>query len=107
MFVTVGIASSNEGDALLVPERALGFDQSKKFVYVVGNDNKVMYREVELGKQVHGGRIVLNGLMPGDRVIVDGVQHVRPDAVVDAKEVAPEAQKNAQSATPKAEFAVR
>lgn len=89
MFVTVSIASSNEGNALLVPERALGFDQNKKFVYVVGDGNKVAYREVQLGKQVEGSRIVLDGLKPGEKVIVDGVQHVRPDAVVDAKEAVP------------------
>lgn len=89
MFVTVSIASSNEGNALLVPEQALGFDQNKKFVYVVGDGNKVAYREVQLGKQVDGSRIVLSGLKPGEKVIVDGVQHVRPDAVVDAKESEP------------------
>jgi membrane fusion protein, multidrug efflux system len=86
MFVSVSVASSNESNALLVPDRAIGFDQSKKFVYVVARDNKVAYREVELGKEVQAQRIVLKGLQAGDRVIVDGVQRVRPDALVDAKE---------------------
>jgi len=86
MFVSVNLASGTENTALLVPEQALGFDQSKKFVYVVGKDNKVAYHEVELGKEVQSQRIVLHGLAAGDRVIVDGLQHVRPDAVVDAKE---------------------
>lgn len=89
MFVSVSIASSNEGEAILVPERALGFDQNKKFVYVVGEGNKVAYREVQLGKQVGGKRIVIEGLKPGERIVVDGVQHIRPDAIVDAKEVEP------------------
>ena len=89
MFVTVNLGGG-ENNVLLVPERALGFDQSKKFVYVVNEDNKVVYREVELGKQLQAQRIVLSGLQAGDRVIVDGVQHVRPDAVVDAKEYVPE-----------------
>jgi len=86
MFVSVKLAEGAEREALLIPERAIGFDQSKKFVYVVGEGSKVTYREVELGKQVHSQRIVRNGVKPGDRVIVDGVQHIRPNVVVDAKE---------------------
>ena len=90
MFVSVKLADGAERDALLIPERAIGFDQSKKFVYLVGEGNKVAYREVELGKQVQSQRIVLKGVQQGDRVIVDGVQHVRPNIVVDAKEAAPD-----------------
>jgi multidrug efflux system membrane fusion protein len=89
MFVTVRLADRAEREALLVPERAIGFDQSKKYIYVVDADSKVAYREVELGKQVQSQRIVLNGVRQGERVIVDGVQHVRPSIVVDAKEAAP------------------
>jgi multidrug efflux system membrane fusion protein len=89
MFVSIKLADGPERDELLVPDRAIGFDQSKQFVYVVGAGNKVVYREVELGKQVGAQRIALSGLQPGDRVIVDGVQHVRPDLVVDAAEAAP------------------
>jgi multidrug efflux system membrane fusion protein len=89
MFVAVRLASAAERDVLLIPERAIGFDQSKKFVFVVGDDNKVAYREVELGKPVQGQRVALKGLQAGDRVIVDGVQKVRPNAVVDPKEAQP------------------
>lgn len=88
MFVSVRLASSSESAALLVPERAIGIDQSKRFIYVVGDDNKVVYREVRLGQQARGERIVLAGIRPGDRVIVDGVQHVRPDVEVRVQEAA-------------------
>jgi multidrug efflux system membrane fusion protein len=89
MFVSVRLASSADTTALLVPSRAVASNQSKRFVYVVGDDNKVAYREVSLGQQVEGGqRIVLTGLQAGDRVIVDGVQHVRPDATVQVREAA-------------------
>jgi multidrug efflux system membrane fusion protein len=91
MFVSVRLAASQDQRVLLVPDRAVGFDQSKKFVYVVDADNKVSYREVELGPSVDKGRVVQNGLKPGDRVIVDGIQAVRPNDVVDAKEVASDA----------------
>lgn len=89
MFVTVRLADAAEREVVLVPDRAIGFDQSKKFVFVVGADSKVAYREVELGKQVRSQRIALKGVAPGDRVIVDGLQHVRPNAIVEAKEASP------------------
>jgi membrane fusion protein, multidrug efflux system len=92
MFVSVRLAEATERNELLIPDRSLGFDQSKKFVYVVGADGKVAYREVELGKQVQSQRVVLKGVQAGERVIVDGVQHVRPNTVVAGKEAAPDAE---------------
>jgi multidrug efflux system membrane fusion protein len=88
MFVSVALADGVSSDELLVPERAVSADQSKKYVYVVGPGDKVAYREVELGRQVQSDRVVLNGLEPGDRVIVDGIQHVRPEALVAPQEAA-------------------
>ena len=85
MFVSVKLGSSS-GNALLVPESAVGNDQSKKFVYVVGANSKVAYREVTLGQKVEGRRIVLSGLRAGERVIVDVTQQVKPDMAVDVKE---------------------
>jgi len=82
MFVSVKLASSYEFNGILIPQRAVGSDQSKKFVYVVDGNNKVVYRELELGQQVEGQRIVIGGLKPGEKVIVDGLQHVRPDSIV-------------------------
>ena len=86
MFVSVKLASSFEFNGILVPERAVSSDQSKKFVYVVDNDNKVVYRGLELGQEVDGERIVIGGLKPGEKVIVDGLQHVRPESLVDPQD---------------------
>jgi multidrug efflux system membrane fusion protein len=91
MFVSVKLSNSVNSTALLVPERAIGNDQSKKFVYAVGNDNKVAYHEVTLGEQADGQRIVTSGLQAGERVIVDGLQHVKPGVTVQVNEAALEA----------------
>jgi multidrug efflux system membrane fusion protein len=82
MFVTVKLSGATERSVLLVPQRAISFDQSKSAVYVVDAESKVAYREVQLGRQVDTDRVVENGLEPGDRVIVDGTQMVRPEDVV-------------------------
>ncbi|HWM61965.1 MAG TPA: efflux RND transporter periplasmic adaptor subunit, partial [Rhizomicrobium sp.] len=87
MFVSVRLANADDSTVLLVPERAIGTDQSKKFVFVAGKEGKADFREVTLGQTVDGQRVVLSGLAKGERVIVDGTQHVMPGALIQAQEV--------------------
>jgi membrane fusion protein, multidrug efflux system len=82
MFVSVRMGNGEIDDALLVPESAIGNDQSKRFVFVVGDGNKAEYRTVELGPQIDGNRVVLTGLKAGDRVILDHLQRLTPGAPV-------------------------
>ncbi len=82
MFVSVRMGGSSLNNALLVPETAIGNDQSKRFVLVVGADNKAEYREVTLGSTINGQRVVASGLKSGDRVILDGLQKLAPGAAV-------------------------
>jgi len=74
--------------ALMINERAVGTDQSKKFVMVVGPDDKAAYREVTLGANVDGLRIVTSGLKPNERVVVNGLQRVRPGSLIAPQMVA-------------------
>jgi multidrug efflux system membrane fusion protein len=87
MFVSVRLANADDSSVLLVPERAIGTDQSKKFVFVADKEGKADFREVTLGQTVDGQRVVLSGLAKGERVIVDGTQHVIPGALIQAQEV--------------------
>jgi multidrug efflux system membrane fusion protein len=82
MFVSVRMGGSSLNNALLVPETAIGNDQSKRFVFVVGSGDKAEYREVKLGSTVDGQRVVVSGLKSGDRVILDGLQKLAPGAAV-------------------------
>jgi multidrug efflux system membrane fusion protein len=76
---------------LVVSERAVGTDQDKRFVMVVGGDNTAAYREVKLGASVEGLRVVTSGLAAGERIVVNGLQRVRPGAVVAPEPVAMQA----------------
>lgn len=89
MFVTVRLASSTRQDLIIIPDRAIGFDQSKRFVFVVGPENKVAYRDLVLGTDFGNESVVLKGISPGDRVIVDGLQRVSPGAIVAPEEISP------------------
>ena len=88
MFVSVKLGGGGAQTLLMVPEKAVGFDQSKKFVYVINAENKAEYREVVLGDKLDANRIVLSGLSEGDRVITDGIMHVRPGTLVEATNAA-------------------
>jgi membrane fusion protein (multidrug efflux system) len=77
-------------DELVVPEKALISVQGTYSVAVVGADNKVQLRKVELGPASHGTQIVTKGVVEGERIVVDGVQKVTDGATVDPKP-APEA----------------
>jgi membrane fusion protein, multidrug efflux system len=82
-YVKLRMGRAKSEPALLISERAVGTDQNKRFVLVVGEDNKAAYREVTLGGTADGQRIVTSGLKPGERVIVNGLQRIRPGMPVE------------------------
>jgi len=77
----VRLASGAAAPSTLVPERAIGTDQTRKVVMVVGDKNIVTPREVKLGALTDGMRVVA-GVKPGELVIVDGLQRAFPGAPV-------------------------
>jgi multidrug efflux system membrane fusion protein len=81
-FVKVRMGRARTEQAVLVSERAIGTDQSKRFVLVVGPDDRALYREITLGGTANGQRIVSSGLQPGERIVVNGLQRVRPGALI-------------------------
>lgn len=87
MYANIKVGSANKEEALLIPNRAIGTNQDKKFVFVVNDENKVTYQGVVLGGHHEGKRIVLSGLKAGDRVVVNGLSHIRADMVVSPKPI--------------------
>jgi multidrug efflux system membrane fusion protein len=79
-YVKLRMGRAKAEPALLVSERAIGTDQDKRFVFVVGPDDKAIWRQVTLGGTADGKRIVTAGLEPGERIVVNGLQRVRPGA---------------------------
>ncbi|MGD9592119.1 MAG: efflux RND transporter periplasmic adaptor subunit [Candidatus Berkiella sp.] len=82
LFARINLGDAAKQHALLITDRAIGTDQNKKFVLVVGADNKVSYREVKLGGQSQGLRIISEGLQKGDSIVVNGLQRARPGSEV-------------------------
>jgi hypothetical protein len=63
-------------NALLVPEKALLQVQGSYSLAVIGPDNKVTLRRVEVGPVAGTSRIIASGVSVGERVVAEGVQKV-------------------------------
>lgn len=82
LYARVKVTSGDAHSALLINDTAIGTDQDKRYVYVVGSDNQIAYREIKVG-DAHGNlRIVKSGIQPGERIVVSGTQRVRAGARV-------------------------
>lgn len=89
LFARVRVGDSGASrKAVLVSDRAVGTDQSKRYVLVVNGENTAEYREVRLGRLVDGLRVVEEGLQPGEMIVVNGLQRVRPGVPVTPQAVA-------------------
>lgn len=81
-FVTVKLKGATRPDAVLVPQRSVMQGQQGKYVYVVGADNKVEIRPVEIGDWYGDDWIIESGVKSGEQVIVDGMGRVTPNMPV-------------------------
>src|SRR5690606_29137248 len=76
MFVRIKIPAEEVEDAILVPERAIGYDQAGAFVYVVNAEQKIERRAVVPGEAVNGNRVVQGTLTTADQIVADGLLKV-------------------------------
>jgi len=82
MFARVQVPGSAPYPALLVPDAAIGTEQARKFVLIVGSDGTVSQKYVTLGDVVDDLRVIKSGLAGDDLVIVNGLMRARPGAKV-------------------------
>ena len=85
LFARVRVPIGVQDHALLVPKRALAADQQGNYLLVLGADDTVERKAVELGAEVGDQRVVEKGLRPGERFIVEGLQQARPGSKVRPK----------------------
>jgi RND family efflux transporter MFP subunit len=78
LFARVKLVRSQSANVLLVRDAAIGTDQDRKFVLVLGPGDTLVYRPIVPGRLTEGLRIVTSGLQSGDKVVVNGLMRVRP-----------------------------
>ena len=82
LFVRGRLPIGTIENALLVPDRALGSDQSGKYLLVVDADDVAQHRPVEIGVLRDGLRVIVSGIEPGDWIITSGILRARPGSRV-------------------------
>ncbi len=82
-FVRVRVPFGAQPDMLLAPDRALGTDQSGRYLLVAGKDDIVEQRPVQIGQQVGELRVITSGIGPEDRVIISGMLSAVPGQKID------------------------
>lgn len=82
MYARLRVPMSAARKTVLISDRAIGTDQSQKFVLVLGADDTVEYRSVQLGPVIDGLRVIRSGLAAGEKIVVNGLQRVRPGSKV-------------------------
>ena len=85
-FGRVRAVTATRSGALMVPQRAVTEMQGDYQVAVVGKDNTVDIRRVEVGERIDSMWIITQGLKPGESVVTEGIQKVRPGATVTPRE---------------------
>lgn len=82
LYVTLLVEGKAKQALPMVPQIAVQLGQQGESVLVVDNDNKVVQRQLSLGREVNAMRVVESGLAAGDRVIIEGLQKVRTGSEV-------------------------
>ncbi|MDE7381011.1 MAG: efflux RND transporter periplasmic adaptor subunit [Muribaculaceae bacterium] len=78
MYCTVHLPYGNDSKAILIRDSSIGTDQLGKYVYVVNDSNKVVYRHIEVGELYKDTlRIVTKGLNVKDRYVTKAMLNVR------------------------------
>ncbi len=92
MYVRAQLVEGTKAEGLLVPQRAVGRDESgHATVMVVGKDSKLEQRAIEAARTVGDSWLVSSGLKPGDRVVMEGAMMLRPGMPVKPVPFAPKA----------------
>jgi membrane fusion protein (multidrug efflux system) len=77
-------------NALVIPQRAVFENLSKRYVYVVGKDDVVRQREIVDQYEMEDIFVIKNGLDVNDRIVLEGTRQVRDGEKVEYEFRSPE-----------------
>ncbi len=100
-YVKVQLLLEEQPDTLVVPQQAIGEQQGDTYVYVVGSDNKVEFRNVTAGSNYGEMRVVEKGVSAGEKVVINGLQKIKPGVTVKTETQAEAEAKKKATASPK------
>jgi RND family efflux transporter MFP subunit len=87
MFARVRVPASPAYEALVVPDAAVGTEQTRKYLLVVDSSDTVRQKYITLGQVAPDGlRVIKDGIAPDDRVVISGLMQARPGMKVRPQE---------------------
>lgn len=99
-YVKVQLLLKEQPNTIVVPQKAVGEQQGDTFVYVVGKDDKIEYRQVTAGSSVGKLRVIEKGLSEGETVVIEGLQKIKPGMTVKPETASQKSKKAAPSPKP-------
>jgi RND family efflux transporter MFP subunit len=85
LFGRIRIMGSGTYKGVLVPDEAIGSDQDRRVIFVVGPDNTVAMKPVRPGPRIDGYRVIRDGLTGEETIVINGLMRVRAGAKIDPK----------------------
>jgi RND family efflux transporter MFP subunit len=82
LFGRVSVEASNTYKAILIPDEAIGSDQSQRVVYIVGDDGTVSAKPVRPGPRLYGYRVIREGLDGNETLVINGLMRARPGSKI-------------------------
>lgn len=83
MFGRLLLVNATARDVFVVPQAIVGTDQTRRYLYTVGDDNKIKRSYVELGNVTKDGmQVIISGITDKERIVMGGLHRVRPGIVV-------------------------
>ena len=77
-YISIQLPYDNIRNAILINDASIGTDQLGKYIYVVNDSNKVVYRRIETGSLVNDTlRLITRGLAPDERYVTKALLKVR------------------------------
>ncbi|WP_165973794.1 efflux RND transporter periplasmic adaptor subunit [Paucimonas lemoignei] len=81
-FVRAILPRPANPNAIMIPQKAVQELQGKHSVFIVGPDNKAVYRDIETSTRSGNNWVVEQGIKPGELVVVEGLAKLKPGVPV-------------------------
>lgn len=89
-FARIKLEASTLKDAIMIPSQAVVLNARGRFVYLVGQDDKVSLKPIKVNYE-YLGNAAITGVEPGERIVLEGKQNLRPGIKIREAKAAPAA----------------
>ena len=89
-FARIKLEANTLKDAIVIPSQAVVINPRGRFVYIVGQDDKVSLRSIKVTYE-YQGNAAITGVEVGERIVLEGKQNLRPGVKIREAKVTPPA----------------